>query len=250
MTSNKGVIMEEEKNSRLKSASQQRIEQFMKLAGQAVPDGPIMPNAEIRKLRASLILEEALETVRDLGFAPMINLADLNGTLFIRIDNIALIGTGDEDLRGVADGCADIAVVTTGTLSACGLADVSIQECVDINNLDKFGPGHSFREDGKLIKPPGHKPPDLDALIEVQRKESVLNQIGKSTKKVFGLVNFEEPGMPWTKVSGKFELIKLDDGSDWEGVPHWELRDPNDDGTVDSDILYVPADSVIIIEND
>lgn len=162
-------------NIREKSISQQRIEKFMGLIGtasQKVPSSPIMPDASIRELRAKLILEECLETVRDLGFAPMIDFDVMNGRRYLSKEDIALVQTGKETLIGIADGCADIAVVTTGTLSACGLSDVSIQECVDMNNLEKFGPGHSFREDGKLIKPPGHKPPDLDSIIKDQTEAS------------------------------------------------------------------------------
>lgn len=162
-------------NIREKSVSQQRIERFMGLIGTAsqfVPSSPIMPDASIRELRAKLILEECLETVRDLGFAPMINFGEMNGRRYLSKEDIVLVQTGKETLVGIADGCADIAVVTTGTLSACGLSDVSIQECVDMNNLEKFGPGHSFRADGKLIKPPGHKPPDLDAIIKAQTEAS------------------------------------------------------------------------------
>lgn len=32
----------------------------------------------------------------------------------------------------------------------------------------KFGPGHSIRADGKLVKPPGHKPPDIAAELARQ----------------------------------------------------------------------------------
>jgi len=45
-----------------------RIKEFMKLAGQDTPKKPIEPSSEIRKLRAKLILEEALETISALGF--------------------------------------------------------------------------------------------------------------------------------------------------------------------------------------
>ncbi len=45
-----------------------RVKTFMKLAGQDTPDEPIFPSLEIRKLRATLILEEAMETIYALGF--------------------------------------------------------------------------------------------------------------------------------------------------------------------------------------
>ena len=63
------------------------------------------------------------------------------------------------------DGCCDLAVVTTGTLSACGVPDLPFQQAVDQNNLEKFGPGNTIRDDGKLIKPPGHKPPDIAGIL-------------------------------------------------------------------------------------
>jgi len=80
------------------------------------------------------------------------------------------------DLAEVADGCADIKVVTTGTLSACGIADVSIQEEVDANNLAKFGPGHSWNEVGKLIKPANHKGPELGRVLDEQVDEVLSHQ--------------------------------------------------------------------------
>ncbi|RME74113.1 MAG: hypothetical protein D6785_16225, partial [Planctomycetota bacterium] len=68
----------------------------------------------------------------------------------------------------IADGCADIMVVTTGTLSACGISDIPLQEEVDQNNLSKFGPGGYEREDGKWVKPPDHKPPKILKILEDQ----------------------------------------------------------------------------------
>ena len=165
-------MQEKEKSFRVKSDHQQRVEKFMALAKQDIPKSPVMPDENIRRLRAKLILEEALETVRDLGFAPMFDFESLGGRRFLTKEDIVLVGTGNETLSGITDGCADVIVVTTGTLSACGLADVSIQEEVDENNLAKFGPGHSYREDGKLIKPPNHKPPALNEIIERQIRES------------------------------------------------------------------------------
>jgi hypothetical protein len=50
-----------------KSSHQRRIEAFMKEASQNAPDFPQIPSDDILKLRASLILEEALETVDAMG---------------------------------------------------------------------------------------------------------------------------------------------------------------------------------------
>jgi predicted HAD superfamily Cof-like phosphohydrolase len=72
------------------------------------------------------------------------------------------------NLSGVADGCADIKVVTTGLLSACGIADVVLQEEVDGNNLKKFPEGFKLDAGGKYTKPPGHKPPRIREILEAQ----------------------------------------------------------------------------------
>jgi predicted HAD superfamily Cof-like phosphohydrolase len=139
-----------------RSTHQRYVDEFMNKAKQETPDTPTIPSEDVRLLRAKLIFEECMETVAAMG-VEVITLEE--GSVF-RI-------VGPCDIVEVADGCADIAVVTTGTLSAFGIADYGIQKLVDQNNLDKFGPGHSFREDGKLEKPPGHKPPDI--LSELQR---------------------------------------------------------------------------------
>jgi predicted HAD superfamily Cof-like phosphohydrolase len=70
----------------------------------------------------------------------------------------------------IVDGCADVIVVTTGTLSACGVADSAVQNEVDQANLRKFGPGSYKREDGKWMKPPDFRPPDIEAVLAAQAK--------------------------------------------------------------------------------
>ncbi len=151
------------------SAHQQRVEQFMKLARQAVPEEPTLPDEATRALRARLILEEALETCEALGF----RLADLEGYFLgpkQAVEYLLPDRRLTPSLEEVADGCADLSVVTIGTLSSCGVKDRPLLEEVDENNLAKFGPGHSWREDGKLIKPPGHKHPDIKKVIAEQMK--------------------------------------------------------------------------------
>lgn len=150
----------------MQSIHQQQVSKFMTLAKQEVPIFPTEPSLKIRELRAKLILEEALETIeKGLGVSIQINM--MNGNYVdLEYNNLRFEADRPFSLVETADGACDISVVTTGTLSACGLDDYELQEAVNQNNLDKFGPGHTWREDGKLIKPPGHKPPDLAAIIE------------------------------------------------------------------------------------
>lgn len=161
----------------MKSVHQQQVELLMsKIPGQDVPTSPTMPDEKTRLLRAKLILEEALETIEALGFEvhPI-------GEPPICIDDLMFEPNGLADLVKVVDGCCDIAVVTTGTLSAFGVDDVEPQDMVNRANLRKFGPGGYLREDGKWIKPPDFVGPDgeirewLSGLYRLQLED--LNEV-------------------------------------------------------------------------
>ena len=140
----------------------------MLLAKQEVPDIPVMPNVKTRVLRAKLIFEEAMETIND-GLAVDV-IIDVDGER-VSLANamtkyLSFEAFDTPDLVKIADGCADLSVVTTGTLLASGIRDEKLLELVDQNNLDKGGPGHYIRDDGKLVKPPNHKPPDIGGLLD------------------------------------------------------------------------------------
>ena len=127
------------------------------------PDTPTMPDEKTRLLRAKLILEEAMETIDALGVTVYLDSEDGR---WIEYEDLFLDPDAEPDLVEIADGCADISVVTTGTLVACGIPDRNLLELVDNNNLAKFGPGGYLREDGKWIKPPDHEPPDIAGFLE------------------------------------------------------------------------------------
>jgi len=125
-----------------KSSHQQYVEAFMLKAGVPVPDKPTNAVDEvIRRRCARLILEEAMEAIQELGFVYK------NGEL-LSTHNIV-------NLAALAKELADSRYVATYAFSCFGLKDVPFQRIVDQNNLMKFGPGHRFREDGKLLPPPG-----------------------------------------------------------------------------------------------
>lgn len=162
-------IMFERNFDHRKSPHQRMVEDFMLKAEQQVPIKPIIPSKEVRKFRAAMILEEALETISGLGFDVVVT----GGHRIVTKDCIELSSDGHipPDLVEIVDGCCDIKVVTTGTLSACGIPDELFQLEVDINNLAKFGPGGYRREDGKWMKPSTHQPPRVAEIIEHFTKE-------------------------------------------------------------------------------
>jgi len=143
---------------------QERVTRFMLRAGQEVPSKISIPSEEVRRLRAKLILEEAEETIIALGY----NIYEgEDGELHVRRHPYL-----QPNLVEIIDGVADLSVVNIGTSIACGVDIRPILKAVDQNNLDKFGPGHSIREDGKLVKPPNHTPPDIKRLLEEQGWET------------------------------------------------------------------------------
>jgi len=140
-----------------------RVREFMQKVGQDTPEGAVIPDDDVRVLRAKLILEEALETVEAMGVT--VRAGSENGPV-LDDDTFHYDAGGEVDLIEVADGCADISVVTIGTLIAFGIDDEPLLEEVDASNLRKFGEGSYRREDGKWIKPPDWHPPNIDGAIE------------------------------------------------------------------------------------
>lgn len=128
-----------------KTPHQARVEEFMALAGQPTPSSPTGLSRTTRLLRARLILEEALEAIVDgLG----VDVLATAGSHVVYLTPESLKSTAeleldvstrrDADLPSLAKECADLSVVTVGTLSAAGIADEPILEAVDASNLAKF----------------------------------------------------------------------------------------------------------------
>lgn len=184
---------------------QTQVADFMRFFGQATPDKPVQLDEETSKLRAQLILEEALETItKGLGLA--VGLQDRNGnTVVITEANLSYWLTYKEhepikyikqkevDLVELADGLADLAYVGEfGTAVAAGIDLEPIQDEVHRSNMTKawtaadleagkkahptavvedYGGGlyRLVRSDGKVIKSPSYKPADIAPLIEAQK---------------------------------------------------------------------------------
>jgi predicted HAD superfamily Cof-like phosphohydrolase len=154
-----------------RSGHQLRIEDFMKKAGQVVPERPLAPTPDVALLRARLILEEAFETIEALG-VHVFKMCPVNKVSYrATFGELELVVKREPNLPEIVDGCADLSVVTIGTLSALGVQDAPVLELVDYNNLAKFGPGGKRDPGGKWIKPPNHKPPDIAGELERQRTE-------------------------------------------------------------------------------
>jgi predicted HAD superfamily Cof-like phosphohydrolase len=168
----------------------QRVFSFMEGIGQHIPEGPQVPPDHVKETRIALHLEETFELINALGYNIRFNGGDTSYEL--SKDNPA-------DLIEIADACADIAVINTGTMISCGLPDKPLLEEVDRANLNKIvrpdckkcgnsyskllrgkgkrkgllscskcgtlTPGGYFRE-GKWIKPANFVEPNFNELVD------------------------------------------------------------------------------------
>lgn len=166
----------------VKTNHQMRVEQFMEQAEahapaerkglQLVLKMPTVPPEAVRMLRAKLIISEALETVRALGIDLSVQYTGVGADGYVPVfDDILQFSpnpTRAPDLEQIADGCADISVVTIGTLSACGICDEALLREVDRSNLDKFRGDAYMNADGKWVKPSDWVPPRILNVLEDQ----------------------------------------------------------------------------------
>ncbi len=112
----------------------------MKKFGQEVKTSPDLSSEEVRALRIDLIGEEFAELVEAMQ---------------------------KEDVVGVADALTDILYVTYGAGHAFG---INLDKCfleVQRSNMSKLGPDGKpmYREDGKVMKGPNYKEPDLAKVL-------------------------------------------------------------------------------------
>lgn len=122
------------------------------------------PNSreDVRRLRANLIVEEAIEVCQELGF--QVNVYPDARAVFL----IPIEGFADVDRNALAKELADLKYVTYGTDDTFGIpGDVVFAE-VHRSNMSKLAGGKPvYRDDGKVQKGPDYLPPDIARVIGV-----------------------------------------------------------------------------------
>ncbi len=76
-------------------------------------------------------------------------------------------GARDGDLVEVADALADIVYVAYGTAHVYGIDLDAVLDEVHASNMTKLGPGGRpvRRPDGKVLKGPDYRPPDVNGVL-------------------------------------------------------------------------------------
>lgn len=129
------------------TTEQEMVMEFMQTFGQEIPNNVCIPSLEVRKLRAKLILEEALEAIEALGFVVIqSDSSDKRLTLQSwkvdysqdKLGKIATPRLIEPNLAKIADGLADLDYVSKGTAIACGLDMEPIFKEVHRSNMSKL----------------------------------------------------------------------------------------------------------------
>ena len=113
---------------------------FHKVCSLPVESTPKIPTDERVALRQRLINEEYEELVEALD---------------------------EQDLAHIAKEAADVIVVVLGTMAEYGIPFDEVWDAVHKSNMAKVGEDGMVarREDGKVLKPDGWKPPDIEKII-------------------------------------------------------------------------------------
>lgn len=140
----------------------EKVKMFHVATNSPVLPKPGVPPYDRIKLRAKLIIEEALECVGALlGH-------DESTTRAFVLANCQAIDMEIEpkpDLKKVAKELADLEYVVAGTNLEFGLPADEIFQAVHVNNMTKVsGP---VRDDGKRLKPEGYTPVDIGIILDM-----------------------------------------------------------------------------------
>ena len=116
-----------------------KVKEFMEAFGQEVKDKPEWPDEDTVNLRVDLIEEEYEELKQ-------------------------AVYSHDGTMTDVADALSDILYVVYGMAHSFGIdIDACFRE-VHVSNMSKLDENGKpiYREDGKVVKGPNYKPPNLD----------------------------------------------------------------------------------------
>jgi len=116
------------------------VKDFHIAFGQRVSHKPDLPDEDERHLRKTLLAEEF---------------------------NEYLEAEREDDIVEIADALADIIYIACGTAVSYGIPLDKIFDEVHRSNMAKLVDGKPiYREDGKVMKPEGWTPPDIERILE------------------------------------------------------------------------------------
>lgn len=150
------------------------VRQFMAAFDQEMPDSPQWPDQKTMDLRVRLKAEEFCEFLRDSGYNVHLAITRFahacyagGGVAETEVD-VFVDDDGEPSIPSLpksADALIDEIYVNVGTLLAMGIDFWPLWEAVQRANMAKVG---GPIVNGKVSKPAGWSPPDIDALLKDQ----------------------------------------------------------------------------------
>lgn len=137
------------------------VRRFHRIYGlPVVEDAPSLDRAHLG-LRMSLIAEEFGELIG------AVYGADARRTIDEAMTAARSADTSSRDLVGTADALADLVYVIYGMALETGIDLPAVLAEVQRSNMSKLGADGRplYREDGKVLKGPGYRPPDIPAVL-------------------------------------------------------------------------------------
>ncbi len=134
--------------------NRKRVQEFIQLSGQGVPERFTPRTARVRTLGAQLLLSEVLEyVIKGLGVVPQVN-----GVAIRDPESLRYYASEEQpDQLEMLDGLADVAYTMFWNAIAFGLPLESAYEAVCENNLEKFVRLEKWRGDpGALAQSEWH----------------------------------------------------------------------------------------------
>jgi len=139
-----------------------QVREFHIAMGAPNGDVPKMPSDERVKLRLKLIGEEFFELIAAVAGKDEDDLSRTVEDFKTAVDALTI----DVDMTDTADALADLDYVIEGTRLEFGIDGGPIADEVHRTNMAKFG--GKVREDGKILKPEGWLPPDIEGELKKQ----------------------------------------------------------------------------------
>lgn len=140
------------------------VRQFHEAVGAHISSRPSVPPADIRRVRATLIVEEALEVVQEL-------VAGLPDAAEHYVALAALFADGvdgipdEPDPVRIGSELVDLEYVIDGGYLNCGAPHLPVFEAKHRANLSRLVDGRPvLRDDGKVLKGPDYRPATEDVL--------------------------------------------------------------------------------------
>lgn len=139
----------------------EQVLEFHQKIGQPIAERPAVPDDERIRLRASLVSEEAIELLEALFDSP-----EMIEDIKYKVNDLIIRGQVRVDFPSAVDALADIDYVVEGSRIEFGVDGAPIAAEVHRANMEKQGGPR--REDGKVMKPPGWRPPDIEGKLREQ----------------------------------------------------------------------------------